>query len=186
MTRKGGGGAAEENGALSLLSSTLSGSGGGGGGGQSNGGKAPLTWSHKRSLKAVAISPFYARASAKFCVAQASQLDALVVHENGWLGAKETLVSISQTTTTIWTMAWHASSLAYCDEEGTKILDWPSKRIVWSTPRDAAALDIRVELCRPILHWHPASSDFQPFRLFLAWANQLDIYHVLVSHSKKK
>ena len=121
-------------------------------------GKAPLVnWSLKHSLKAAAIGPFYARSNAKFCIAQSAEKNALVLHENGWLGVKETAITI-KSTSTIWAMKWQNAHVAFCDEEATFILDWTSKTIVWTKPFDNVSPALRIDLYRPVMVWHESET----------------------------
>ncbi|KAL7751037.1 Vacuolar protein sorting-associated protein 41 [Sorochytrium milnesiophthora] len=131
------------------------------------GDEAPLSFTFKRPMKTVELDPDYAKTSRFVAGGMSGEV---CLHEKGWLGQKN--VVLHQGEGAIYTVKWCGSLIAWGDENGVKIYDLSTSRIMSNIRRSDKHL--RPDLYRCRMYWKNAST------LLLGWGLTVQIVTVKV------
>ena len=118
----------------------------------------------KRPMRCVAFEPDYSKRNTKqfVCGGMAGNL---ILHEKGWLGAKETILHSGEGP--IWATRWHDSFIAWANDEGVRIYDTrSSQRIALITRPENSP---RADLYKCSLYWQDNNT------LLIAWADYIKV-----------
>jgi vacuolar protein sorting-associated protein 41 len=118
-------------------------------------------------MRTIALEPdFHKRGTRAFvCGGMAG---ALVMHEKGWLGHKETTLSSGEGP--IWSVRWRDRLIAWANDLGVKIYDTASQTRI--TYIDRPAESPRADLFKCTLQWQDDST------LLIAWADQIKVARI--------
>ncbi|EIN11015.1 vacuolar protein sorting-associated protein 41 [Punctularia strigosozonata HHB-11173 SS5] len=121
----------------------------------------------KRPMRTVSLEPDFHKRSTRAFVC-GGMAGALVLHEKGWLGHKETTLSSGEGP--VWVARWKGRLIAWANDLGVKVYDTTSQtRITYiDRPSDSP----RADLFKCTLHWQDDST------LLIAWADQIKVARV--------
>ncbi|VDC00011.1 unnamed protein product, partial [Peniophora sp. CBMAI 1063] len=121
----------------------------------------------KRPMRTLSLDPSFAKSSARAFVC-GGMSGALILHEKGWLGHKETV--LHQGEGPIWQARWRGHLIAWANDLGVKIYDTQSQTRITYVDRPADAP--RADLFGVTLRWQDDST------LLIAWADTIKVARV--------
>jgi hypothetical protein len=122
----------------------------------------------KRPVRTVALEPDFVRRSTRAFVC-GGLAGALVLHEKGWLGHKETVLH-QPDGSPVYTARWRGRLLAWATDAGAHVYDTQAQAKVALVERPAGAP--RADLFRCTLHWQDDAT------LLIGWADHIKVARV--------
>lgn len=133
-----------------------------------------LTYDLRRPVNAIAVDPTFGKRGTHYVIT-GGLAGSLILHEKGWLGARET--SLYSGSSPIWTIRWSGPFVAWATDEGVRILEFSTQQRIGFISRAASAP--RADLFRISLRW---TSDHS---LLIAWADQVTTAYVRAAARSK-